>query len=431
MVDDEMVYLDANATTRPLPEVAAAMAEAMDQWWANPSSVHRGGAAVRQRIELVRESVADWLEVRPRQVVFTSGGTESTNLAIHGLLGAAARGRLVTSKVEHSAVREVAEWLEARGGSEGGRATEVLWLDVDGEGRVDPGSLEATLDAIASESAPGGSGGAGGGESLDDVVTLVSVQAANNETGVLQPIDALLAVIDRWRGRGEGAEAGRRLPGRLLFHVDATQAVGKIPVSMRRLPVDLLTFSGHKFHGPKGVGGLVLGRGVRMSGVIQGGPQERGVRPGTENTAALLGLGPAVEAGRSLVADDVELARLAGLRDHFERLLLADLPEAVIHGRNVDRLWNTSHVAFPRLESEAILVALSERGVYASAGAACSSGSLEPSPVLRAMGLPDAEAHGSVRFSFDRFMDSAALVRAAGVITEVVRKLSSSMASLS
>ncbi|MHC5025018.1 MAG: cysteine desulfurase family protein [Planctomycetota bacterium] len=389
----EFVYLDNNATTRPADQVVEAMNDAQRGLWANPSSVHRQGQAARQKVELARASVASLIQTHPRQVVFTSGGTESDNLAIRGVLGGD-DGVLITSRVEHSAVREPAEVFAKRG--------EVVWLPVGAGGVIDPAAVADALAVHAGRT------------------VLVSVQWANNETGTIQPVRAIADAV---------AEACEAAPGRarVYLHADACQAVGKLPVDVEASGVDLLSLSGHKLHGPKGVGALYVRRGLRLRRQVHGGPQELQRRGGTENTAGIIGLGVSAELAEAFLADGDELARLAALRDRFEASVLDSVPGAVVNGLEgrgpAERLWNTSNIAFPGLEAEAILLGLSERGVCASAGAACSSGSLEPSPVLLAMGVPEPVAHGSVRFSLSRETTLQEIDRALAVLPEVVGRL--------
>ena len=378
-------YLDCNATTRPLPEVVAAVTDAMVRGWGNPSSLHRAGIDARHSVELARESVARLLGAQPREVVFTGGGTESASLAIGGTLDALAGPRtVVTMRTEHSAVREACESLEARG------RARVAWVPAGADGVVDLDALDAALDAHAGD------------------VALVSVMGANNETGVLQPVHS---VGERCRARG------------VRFHCDATQWVGRMPTDLANLPVDLVTASAHKFHGPKGVGILWVRAGVRVLPQVIGGPQERDRRGGTENVAGIVGAGVAAEAAAAWLADPAGLARGAGMRDRFERAVLDAVPDAVVNGGAARRLWNTTNIGFPGLEAEALLLLLSERGVAASAGAACSSGSLDPSPVLLAMGVPPRVAHGSVRFSIDRMTTDEELRIAAEEVVACVARL--------
>jgi len=402
----QWIYLDNNATTQPAPEVVDAMNEVLREYWANPSSVHRFGQAVRQRVELARSSVARLINCRERDLIFTSGGTESNNLALRGtLLGADVANNsvprvLITTPIEHSAVREPADDLTRAG-------VKVVRLGVDRDGWIDPASLAAALHEHA---VPGS-------------LTLVSIHWANNETGVIEPIDEMMRVVAAFRME----HADRHV----LFHTDATQAVGKLPVDVAAVPVDLLTMSAHKWHGPKGVGALYVRRGVRLTPQLRGGPQERERRGGTENTTAIIGMGVAAELARAFLEDEAAIARLRQLRDRFEEAIVAAIPDAVVHSASDvnrarphgGRLWNTSNIGFPRLEAEAILLGLSERGVCASAGAACSSGSLEPSPVLLAMGIDETIAHGSVRFSLSRYTTEEEIAAAITIVPEVVNRI--------
>jgi len=249
---------------------------------------------------------------------------------------------------------------------------------------------------------------------------VVSIMWAGNETGIVQPMDAIREAIQQAR---QTLAEGDPPIAKVYWHCDGTQAVGKLPVDVSEVGVDLLTFAGHKFHGPKGVGGLYVRRGVRLRPVQRGGPQERERRGGTENVPGILGLGVAAQHAQAFVADASQRTTGQALRDRFEQQVTELLPETVVNSNGAPRLWNTSNLAFPRLEAEAILLGLSERGVCASAGAACSSGSLEPSPVLLAMGIPEELAHGSVRFSLSRFTTQAEVDRAAEVVREVAGKL--------
>lgn len=386
-----LIYFDNNATTRPLPEVVAAVHEGLERVWANPSSIHRAGNEAKQRVELARELVARLVGASPRDVVFTSGGTEAANLAILGSL-AAQRGRsvLVTTKLEHSAVRELAQQLAARG-------TEVIWLPNSGDGVVDIDALRTLLAQRAKE------------------IALVSVMAANNETGVIQP----------WREIGRICREHE-----VRFHSDATQWAGRMPTDLSSECVDLFTFAPHKFHGPKGVGAVVVRQGVRMGALVVGGPQERKRRGGTENVPAIMGFGVAAEAARSWIADPANPRAVEARRDRLETLLLAGASEARVNGGSAPRIWNTTNIGFPRLEAEAMLLLLSERGVAASAGSACSSGSLEASPILRAMNTPPDVAHGSVRFSLSRFTTDEEVEEGARIILECAARLRTSSEAL-
>lgn len=403
----DWIYLDNNATTRPADEVVAAMRQMHEQLWANPSSVHRFGQMVRQRVELARAGVGRLINARPNELLFTSGGTESNNLAIRGLLHAAPQqSALITTHIEHAAVREPAEDIAKAGCA-------VEYLPVNQAGVID---LEASRPIIS-------------GLLHDKRLVLMSVQWANNETGVIQPIHELSQLLVELRNEAQTADqtgsARSSTPARVYLHVDATQAVGKIPVDVKAAKLDLLTLAGHKFHGPKGAGALYVRSGVRLRPQIRGGPQERDRRGGTENTPAIIGLGVAAELAATFVQDAQRIAALTALRDRFEKIICQALPETVVHARQpgVERLWNTSNLGFASLEAEAILLGLSERGVCASAGAACSSGSLEPSPVLLAMGIAEPVAHGSVRFSLSRDTTQAEVEQAAEVVIAVVERL--------
>ena len=377
-------YLDNNATTQPLPEVVAAVNDAMVRGWGNPSSVHRAGMEARRLVELARESVAQLIGASDREIVFTSGGTEGAGLAIAGTLAMMPERRvIVTMRTEHSAVREACEVLAKR------NMAEVIWLGCDDAGKADLASLDQILESR-------------GGE-----IALVSVMWANNETGAVQPIAEIGA---RCRARG------------VRFHTDATQWVGRMSCDVRSMHMDLASFAAHKFHGPKGVGALWIRSGVRVAPQTIGGPQERERRGGTENVPGIAGMGAAADAARTWLSGE-KRAEGQGLRDRFERAVLAAIPDAVVNAGGTERLWNTSNIGFPGLEAEAILLLLSERGVSASAGAACSSGSLDPSPVLLAMGIPPRVAHGSVRFSLSRLTTEAEVREAERIVPECVERL--------
>ncbi|RLS46788.1 MAG: aminotransferase class V-fold PLP-dependent enzyme [Planctomycetota bacterium] len=377
-------YLDNNATTQPLPEVVAAVNDALLRGWGNPSSVHRAGMEARRLVELARESVAQLVGASDREIVFTSGGTEGAGLAIAGTLAMMPERRvIVTMRTEHSAVREACEVFAKRS------LAEVIWLECDSAGNADVAALDHILEKRAAE------------------IALVSVMWANNETGAVQPVAEIGA---RCRARG------------VRFHTDATQWVGRMTCDLRSMHVDLASFAAHKFHGPKGVGALWIRSGVRVAPQAIGGPQERERRGGTENVPGIAGMGAAAEAARVWLAGDGRVQG-AALRDRFERAVIAAIPDAVVNAGGAPRLWNTSNIGFPGLEAEAILLLLSERGVSASAGAACSSGSLDPSPVLLAMGVPPRVAHGSVRFSLSRLTTEAEVLEAERIVPECIERL--------
>lgn len=387
------VYLDNNATTRPAPEVLAAMEYMLREAWHNPSSIHRPGQLARQKVELARQSVARLIGAAPREITFTSGAAESVCLAVRGVLAVSppSRRAIVTTPIEHEAVRGLMEELSHHAPAGGGY--NIRMLPVSRDGVADPGALPALLD---------------------DSVAIVTVQWANNETGAIQPVEAIGRVC-----------RDRAIP----FHSDATQAVGKVPINVAEAPVDLLSFSAHKFHGPKGVGALWHRRTVSFRPQVIGN-QEKGRRGGTENTAGIVGMGIAAELAGQYLADPAAQARVLALRDRLEKALISGIPEASVNAAKAPRLSNTSNIAFPRLEADALLLLLSERGVCASAGAACASGSLDASPVLAAMGVPLDHAHGSVRFSVSRDTSDDEIDEALRVIPECVQRLRSSAPSL-
>lgn len=369
-------YLDNNATTCPTPGVIEAVRAALETGWANPSSLHRPGQEARRIVELARRQLADLLGARHGEIIFTSGGTESIHIALRGVMGAAARRALITSRLEHPAVIDLAARLQRDD------AIEVRWIEPTPDGVID-------LDHAASL--------------IDEDVALVSVQWANNETGALQPV-------------AEVAELARRAGA--LVHTDATQAVGKQPVSCAH--ADLLTLSGHKFHAPKGVGALWVRRGLRLDWPTAGS-QEQGRRAGTENVPGIAGLGAAAAEARAWLEDDRAPAAARGLRDDLERRLLA-IGGARVNGPPADRrLWNTSNITFDGAQGEPLLMALSERGVCVSAGAACASGSVEVSPTLRAMGLTEDAAAASLRITLSRLTTPAEAEAGAAAIAEAVQ----------
>lgn len=373
------LYFDNNATTQPLEAVVEAMLPFLRDQYANPSSLHAFGQGVRHRIECAREQVAALVGSDARDIVFTSGGTEAIHLAVRGTLNATPnRPRLVISDVEHSAVRKLADQLKREG-----RPVETV--GVDASGRLD-------LDALASM--------------LTSDTGLLSVMWANNETGVLFDIDRVAAIAH-----------DHGVP----LHVDAVQAAGKVPIDVTRVPVSLLSLSGHKFHGPKGVGALYVRKRSRLDPLLTGGGQERSLRAGTENVPGIIGLGVAAEA--AVREGPTEADRFRGLRDMLERGICEAVPSARVNGAEAPRIGNTTNIGFAGLQAEAILLLLSERGVCASAGAACSSGSLEPSHVLQAMGVDTRYAHGSVRFSLSRFNTPDEVREVIGLMPEIVSRL--------
>jgi cysteine desulfurase len=361
----DMIYLDNAATTRPTDDVVAAMTEALGSNWANPSSVHRAGQAARRRVELARAEVTGLIGCLDRELAFVSGGTEAANLAVRGAVSARPdRPVLVTSRLEHSAVRELAQRLQRQG-------TEVVWLANDGRGVVDVDDLRRILDARAAE------------------IGLVSVMWVNNETGVIQPV-AAIGELCRERD--------------VWFHSDATQHVGKVPVDVAKLPIDLMGFAAHKFHGPKGIGALYVRGGVRIEPQLIGGAQERHRRGGTENVAGIVGFGVAARLAGEWLATDGP-ARTAALRDSFEQRILDAAGEASVNSGGAPRAWGMSNIAFPGLEAEPLLLMLSERGL----------------PRL---------AHGALRFSLSRETTEQEIDRGVEIVIDVVARLRASLTAV-
>ena len=384
-----MIYLDNNATTAPCPEAIEAANAAFTECWGNPSSIHRFGQAVRQAMELARLDVCNLIGCSERELIFTSGATEANNLAISGIL--ARRGDrkcIVTTSLEHAAIREPCERLVKQG-------YEIIHAPFDDSGTVVVDQFRSIIESRADE------------------IALVTIHWANNETGVIQPIQAI----------GETC-SGYGIP----VHTDATQAVGKIPLSVRDVNVSALSMSAHKFHGIKGIGALFVKSGSRIQPQTIGGPQERERRGGTENVPGILAMGAAAKAAKMFI-ESGDAKRIASLRDRFESRVLEALPTTLVNASGAHRLWNTTNLAFPPLESEAILLLLSERGLCASAGAACSSGSLEPSPVLLSLGIAEEAAHGSVRFSLSRYTTEDQIDQAVEIVTAAILKLRKSMPS--
>ncbi len=349
------IYMDNNATTRVAPEVVEAMMPYFGELYGNPSSMHSFGGQVGRHIESARSKTAALIGADPKEIVFTSCGTESDSTAIWAALKANPQKKhIVTSRVEHPAVKNLCEHLEKTG-------YRVTFAPVDREGRLDLAFLY---------------------KSLTDNTAIVSLMWANNESGVIFPIEE---IAEKVKERG------------IVFHTDAVQAVGKLPIDMRSTPVDMLALSGHKLHGPKGVGALFIRKGTKFSPFLIGGHQEKGRRGGTENVASIIGLGRAAELAADIIED--ENTRVRKLRDKLEKGLLASVSNAMVNGDPDNRLPNTTSIAFEFVEGESILLMMNELGICASSGSACTSGSLEPSHVLRAMGVPFTAAHGSIRFS--------------------------------
>jgi len=353
------VYLDNNATTAVAGEVFEQMRPFFCEEYGNPSSIHTFGGKLAKLLDRSREQVAELIGADPSEIVFTSCGTESDSTAIRGTLESyPSKRHIITTRVEHPAVHGLGQYLS----QQGYRVTE---LSVDKEGLLN-------LDELK--------------EALNPDTALVSIMWANNETGVLFPIDEIARIV-----KSAGA----------VLHTDAVQAAGKEPINLSKVPVDLLSISGHKLHAPKGIGVLYVRRGTQLTPLLIGGHQERGRRAGTENVPYIIGLGKACELARELF--EAERTRIRKLRDRLEENLLSNCPGAKLNGHKEFRLVNTTNISFEYVEGEAILLLLDRLGICASSGSACTSGSLEPSHVLRAMGVPFTSAHGSIRFSLSRY----------------------------
>ncbi len=353
------VYLDNNATTAVSPEVLAAMLPYLGDLYGNPSSMHTFGGQIAEAVETARASLAELLHASPDEIIFTSCGTESDNTAFWSALQSQPEKRhIVTTKVEHPAVLNVCQFWEREG-------YHVTYLGVDKKGRLDEAEY---LEALTPDTA------------------LVSIMFANNEVGNIYPVQKLSELAHE---RG------------ILFHTDAVQAVGKIPIDLRHMPVDMLSLSGHKIHAPKGIGALYVRKGVRFRSYLRGGHQEHGRRAGTENVPYIVGLGMAAQLSREFM--QMERVDVAMLRDKLERGILESIPDSIVNGDTENRLPNTTNISFKNVEGEAILLMLDRLGIAASSGSACTSGSLEPSHVLRAMGVPFNYAHGSIRLSLSRY----------------------------
>jgi cysteine desulfurase len=374
------VYLDHNATTPVEPEVLEAMLPFLSADFGNAASIHSFGQWARAAVETARESVAALIGARPQEIVFTSGGTESDNHAIFGIVEAAG-GRdkhVITTAIEHEAVLNTCQALEKQGVS-------VTYLSVDGEGRID---LEALRRAISRET------------------VLVTIMHANNELGTVQPLEEIGRIA---------AEAD------VYFHTDAVQSAGKLPIDVRSMGVDLLSLSGHKLYAPKGIGALYIKSGTRLRQLLYGGHHQRGLRPGTENVAGIVGLGKAAEMAWRSLAEDAR--RVSVLRDKLEHGLLARISDSSVNGSRSPRTPNTTNLLFHGVEGEALVIALDLKGLACSTGAACSSGAVEPSHVLTAIGLPPEEARASLRFSLGRHTTAEDIDFALQVVPAAVAQL--------
>jgi len=355
---DNVIYMDNNATTRIAPEVLEAMMPFLTEYYGNPSSMYNFGGQVGRVVAEARAKVAALLGAEPEEITFTSCGTESDSTAILSALQSFPDKRhIVTTRVEHPAIKTLCDNLDARTGHK----HRVTRLKVSSDGSLDLDEYKAAL--------------------ADDTA-IVSIMWANNETGVIFPVEEMAAIAKK---RG------------ILFHTDAVQAVGKIPINLKKLDIDFLSLSGHKLHSPKGVGVLYVRRGTPFVPFLAGGHQEKGRRGGTENVASIVGLGRACELAAEKMEEENTTVR--ALRDKLENGLLGSVPRSMLNGNTINRLPNTANISFEFVEGEAILLHLNRYNICASSGSACTSGSLEPSHVLRAMGVPFTAAHGSIRFS--------------------------------
>jgi len=374
------IYFDHSATTRVLPEVLEAMKPFFGERYANASSIHSMGREAKTALEGARKEVAMLLRAEPQEIVFTSGGTESDNLALKGvvLFGGRTKGHIVTTKIEHHAVLETCEHLKKFG-------FDVTYLPVSPEGIVSLGDVERAI--------------------RDDTV-LISVMAANNEIGTIQPFREIGALA---REKG------------IPFHTDAVQAIGKLPIDVKSDNIDLLSLSAHKFHGPKGIGVLYVRSGTKIEPIIHGGGQERGLRSSTQNVAGAVGLGKAASIARQDIGDTTE--RIMMLRDMLMNGIPELVPRSYVNGHRTKRLVNNAHLRFDYIEGESLVLQLDFRGIEASTGSACSTGSIEPSHVLLALGLAHEQAHGSLRLSLGRENTQEEVDYLLTVLPEVVSKL--------
>ena len=375
------IYLDNNATTRVAPEVVDAMLPYLRDHFGNPSSMHGFGARAGAAVDIARQQVADLIGAEsPAELVMTGCGSEADNLAIVGTLRAYPdRKHLVTTAVEHPAVLGLCRELESRHGYD------VTFLGVDGRGRID-------LDELR--------------DSLREDTAIVSIMAANNETGVIFPCEEIGRIVK---------SAG------VVYHVDAVQAVGKLPIDLKTSTIDLLSLSGHKLHASKGVGALYVRRGTKLRPLIVGGHQERGRRAGTENVPGLVGLGVACELAGLHMEEEQNTVR--DLRDRLETGILDTVPDSRLNGDPENRLPNTANISFDYIEGEGILLLMDRVGIGASSGSACTSGSLEPSHVLKAMGIPFIAAHGSIRYSLSRYNTRDEIDYTIQVMPRIVERL--------
>lgn len=381
-MSERVVYLDNNATTMVDPIVFDAMKPYFCDFYGNPSSMHEFGGQIAKAIDKAREQVKDFVGAKDaKEIIFTASGSEGDNMAIRGVLEANKNKKhIITTKIEHPAVLNVYKYLEKQG-------YEVTYLDVDAKGNLDLNQLN---------------------ESITEDTALVSIMYANNETGVILPVEKAAKIVKQ------------RNP-KIKFHVDAVQAAGKIPIDVKNTDIDLLTIAGHKIHAPKGIGALYVKTGTLLPAFVIGGHQERGKRAGTENVPYIIGLGLACElAGKSL---EYEITEVKRLRDKLENGILKSVYNARVNGCTTNRVPNTTNIGFQYIEGELILLHLSDLGICASSGSACTSGSLEPSHVLKSMGVPFEALHGSIRFSLSRFTTEDEIDYVLKVLPDVIKKL--------
>ncbi len=376
------VYLDHNATTAVAPEVLEAMLPYLSGEYGNAASIHTFGQKARAAVETAREQVAALIGARAQEIVFTSGGTEADNHAILGVVASTAsstsRSHVITSSSEHEAVLNTCQALEKQG-------VDVTYLAVDREGRVDPEELR---------------------RSVRKETVLITIMHANNELGTVQPLEEIGRIA---------AEVD------VYFHTDAVQSAGKLPIDVNALGIDLLALSGHKFYAPQGIGALYIRGGTRLRQLLYGGHHQRGFRPGTENVPGIVGLGKAAEIARQSQVKDA--ARISALRDRLEQGLLAQVPHSRVNAARAPRTPNTTNITFPGIDGEALVIALDLKGLACSTGAACSSGAVEPSHVLTAIGLPPEEARASLRFSLGRHTTAADIDFALYIVPATVVQL--------
>ena len=381
-MSEKTVYLDNNATTMVDPQVFEAMKPYFCDLYGNPSSMHEFGGQVMHAVDKAREQVKDFLGARDaKEITFTASGSEGDNMAIRGVLEANKNKKhIITTKIEHPAVLNVYKYLEKQG-------YDVTYLDVDSKGNLD-------LNQLA--------------ESITDETALVSIMYANNETGVILPVEKAAKIV-------------KAKNPKIKFHSDAVQAAGKIPLDVKNTDIDLLTIAGHKIHAPKGIGALYIKTGTLLPAFVIGGHQERGKRAGTENVPYIVGLGKACELAQKSL--DYEMTEVKRLRDKLENGILDSIYNAKVNGSTSNRVPNTTNIGFQYIEGELILLHLSDLGICASSGSACTSGSLEPSHVLKSMGVPFEALHGSIRFSLSRFTTDDEIEYTLKVLPDVIFKL--------